>query len=75
MTLETRRAVLSGLMMSCAMSLFFSGFFTFLALGPTQVWLMAWARGFCIGWPLGFALASCLARPFDSLAARLSGKD
>lgn len=55
---ESRIAILTGAMMSFVMSLFFSGFFTLLALGPGAAWLAAWLRGLAIGWPLGFLLAA-----------------
>jgi Protein of unknown function (DUF2798) len=61
------------LMMSFAMSLFFSGLFTYLALGGTPLWLSAWGRGIVLGWPLGFMLAMLIGRPVRSIALRLLG--
>jgi hypothetical protein len=66
-------AVLTALMMSFVMSLFFAGLFTFVALGPTPEWLTAWAKGLGLGWPLGFALAMLIGQPVRALALRLSG--
>lgn len=68
-------AVLTALMMSFAMSLFFSGLFTFLAFGGTARFLWAWAQSFALGWPLGFGLAMLIGRPVRVLALRLSGTD
>lgn len=72
MKTETRIALFTGLLMSFVMSLFFSGFFTFLALGPGTAWLMAWAKGLIIGWPLGFLLAWLAGPGIRRLAYRLA---
>lgn len=66
-------AVLMALMMSFVMSLFFSGLFTFLALGGTPRFLPAWGGSFALGWPLGFVLAMLIGRPLRAIAQRLSG--
>ena len=73
MSYAFKLAVLTALMMSFGMSLFFAGLFSFVALGPTQAWLAAWAKGFGLGWPLGFALAMLIGRPVRMLALRLAG--
>lgn len=70
---ETKMILLTALMMSCAMSLFFSGFFTWLNLGTGPVWLRAWGRGFAIGWPMGFCLALLIGGPIRALSMRLAG--
>lgn len=71
MKTETRVALFTGLSMSLGMSLFFSGFFTFLALGPGTAWLIAWARGLVIGWTLGFLLAWLTSPGIRRLAQHL----
>lgn len=73
MTTQTRINLMIALLMSFAMSAFFSGFFTYLAFGPTPQWLASWVRGFAIGWPLGFLIAVAIGRPVRSIALRLSG--
>ena len=73
MQTQTKITILTALMMSFAMSIFFSGVFTLLAIGPGVAWLLAWARGFAMGWPLGFALAMLIGLPVRALAIRLSG--
>ncbi|WP_165826182.1 DUF2798 domain-containing protein [Rhizobium wuzhouense] len=65
--------VLTALIMSFAMSLFFSGLFTFLALGGAPDFLSAWAGSFAIGWPLGFVLAMLIGKPVRAIAQRLAG--
>ncbi len=73
MKTQTKINLLMSAMMSLAMSLFFSGLFTFLAFGASAEWLVSWARGFAISWPLGFAVASLIGWPIRMLALRLSG--
>ena len=73
MTPQIKINLLIALLMSFAMSAFFSGFFTYLAFGPTPQWLASWARGFAIGWPLGFLIAVAIGKPVRTIALRLSG--
>ncbi len=70
---QTKIGLLTVLLMSLTMSLFFSGFFTFLVFGPSMEWLSSWARGLAIGWPLGFVIASLLGNPIRMFATRLAG--
>ena len=72
MTKDRRIGLLTGLMMSSAMSLALSGFFTFLAVGLSPMWPLAWGRSFLLGWPIAFALAAVLAGPIRRMAMRLA---
>lgn len=73
MTPQLKINLMIALLMSFAMSTFFAGFFTYLAFGPTPQWLASWARGFAIGWPLGFLIAVAIGKPVRTIALRLSG--
>lgn len=70
---ETRMALLTSLLMSFCLALFFSGFFTLLRFGATAQWLATWPRGFALAWPLGFAMSFLLGAPIRRLSARLAG--
>ncbi|MBO3761071.1 DUF2798 domain-containing protein [Ciceribacter sp. L1K22] len=70
---QIKVALLTSLMMSFAMSLFFSGFFTYRAFGFGADWLWAWGRGIAIGWPIGFLIATAIGGPVRMIALRLAG--
>lgn len=65
--------IVTAVLMSCFMSLLLSGFFTWLNLGFTQVWLRAWASGFAMGWPLALGTVLVVGRPIRQIAIRLAG--
>ena len=67
-----RTHLVFGILLSGFMALFFAGFFPLLALGFTKEWLMTWASGIVIGWPLGFVIVSLIERPLMRLAKRLT---
>jgi Protein of unknown function (DUF2798) len=70
---ELKIGLLTSAMMSFAMSLALSGFFTFFQFGMTTAWLGAWAGGFAIGWPLAFVISVLIGGPirlaYESAAA------
>lgn len=68
---QLKITILTGAIMSLALSLLLSGFFTWLQLGFTSIWLKAWALGFAFGWPLAFGLATLIGKPARGLAVRL----
>jgi len=73
MNAQTKITLLIALMTSLSMSLFLSGFFTFLALGPTPAWLAAWGKGFAVGCPMGFVLACAIGKPIRGVALKVAG--
>lgn len=73
MSYQLKFGIAVALMMSFAMSLFFSGLFSYLALGGTPAFLPAWGRGFALGWPLGFCVAMLIGVPVRMIAEKLVG--
>ncbi|WP_378942791.1 DUF2798 domain-containing protein [Mesorhizobium sp. ANAO-SY3R2] len=69
-TLKT--ILLAQAMISFAMALMMTGFFAFLALGPTSEWLHAWARSFVIAWPVAFCLSLVVGKVAFKIAAALT---
>lgn len=49
--------VLAQLLISLMMATLMTGFFSFLALGFSEVWPQAWFHNFIIAWPLAFCLS------------------
>ena len=49
--------LLAQAMISFAMAVMMTGFFAFLAHGPTAEWLHVWSRSFVIAWPVAFCLS------------------
>ena len=69
---EMKVNLIYGILVSGLMSTVFAGLFPLLALGFTTEWLLAWATGVAIGWPLGYALVTIATPPLRKLAANLA---
>jgi hypothetical protein len=64
--------LLAQAMISFAMALMMTGFFGFLAHGPTAEWLHDWSRSFAIAWPVAFCLSLVVGNVAFRLAERLT---
>lgn len=73
MSYQLKFAIAVALMMSFAMSLFFSGLFSYFAVGDTPAFLSAWGRSVALGWPLGFCVAMLIGVPVRMIAEKLVG--
>jgi hypothetical protein len=69
---EKKVQIITAILMSAFMSLLLSGFFSWLNLGFTLIWLKAWAIGFSMGWPLALGTVLIVGRPIRQLAIRLA---
>lgn len=67
-----RTLILAQVMISFAMALMMTGFFAFLALGPTAEWLRAWIGNFVIAWPLAFCLSLVVGKVAFAIASGLT---
>jgi uncharacterized membrane protein YdjX (TVP38/TMEM64 family) len=59
-------------MISFAMAVLMTGFFSFLALGPTMEWIHEWAKSFVIAWPVAFCLSMIVSRIAFGIAVGLT---
>ncbi len=73
MTPHLKMQLINGAIMSGFMSFVLAGFFTWMNLGFTQIWLPAWVTGFLIGWPVAFVLSALVGKRVNQLAQRLAG--
>jgi hypothetical protein len=54
--------LLAQALIALMMATFMTGFFSFLSLGPTSQWILAWGKSFVIAFPVAF-LASLVISP------------
>jgi len=59
-------------LISFMMALLMTGFFSFLELGPTAVWLDMWWRSFVAAWPVAFCLSVPVSKLAFTVAIRLT---
>ena len=69
---ELKLQIITGVIMSFAMSLTLAGFFTWLNRGLSPDLPVAWFRSFAISWPIAFLLAMVVGPQARKLATRLT---
>lgn len=69
-----KKQIITGVLMTTAMALTLSGFFSFLNLGFTPEWPLVWLKSFLMGWPVGFVVSALVGGRVQKLAARLAGE-
>ena len=51
-----------------------SGIMSFIALGPTVLWLSVWPKQFIIAWPIAFVMTLFVSKFAFALAGRIMGQ-
>lgn len=72
MTPQKKQQVITGALMTTAMALTLSGFFSLIHVGLTADWPLAWLKNFVMGWPVGFVVSAIVAGPVQRIASRLA---
>ena len=62
--------ILAQALIALMMATFMTGFFSFLNLGPTSEWFLAWGKSFVLAFPVAF-LASLVISPIAFRLARM----
>lgn len=71
MHIDKKAQILTGIMMSGAMAFMLSGFFTWLNLGFTTIWVPAWGRSFIQGWSVALVASMILGPRIAQLAGKI----
>lgn len=71
MSPERKVVVLTTLIMTVLMSVFFSGLLSFMSLGLTTAWLAAWIKGFALAWPMQATVALLVGPLVQVMATKL----
>lgn len=58
--MQKKTMILTQVIMTCLMAIAMSGIMTFIALGPTALWLSVWLKSALIAWPIAFALGAII---------------
>ncbi|UYV38194.1 DUF2798 domain-containing protein [Rhodobacteraceae bacterium D3-12] len=66
--MQKKTMILTQIIMTFMMATAMSGIMSFIALGPTALWLSTWPRTALIAWPIAFVLGA-IAFP---LSARIA---
>jgi hypothetical protein len=69
---DKKQQLITGLLMTTAMALTLSGFFSLIHVGLTSRLLIVWPQNFLMGWPVGFVVSALVASPVKRIAARLA---
>ncbi|PIE10615.1 MAG: hypothetical protein CSA72_07895 [Rhodobacterales bacterium] len=73
MTLDTKRRLLTSLMMAATIASALTGLFSGLATGFGAGWLPAWGQNFLIAWPSAFVISVLAGPVLQRIAARVLG--
>ena len=67
--MDKKTMILTQIIMTLMMATTMSGIMSFIALGPTALWLSVWPKTALIAWPLAFGLGA-ITFPVASRIAR-----
>ncbi|WCN10998.1 DUF2798 domain-containing protein [Marinomonas mediterranea] len=66
-----RIVIIAQLLISMQMAFLMTGIFSFIKLGMTTEWAMAWLNSFLVAWPIAFALSLIVSKVSFSIALRI----
>jgi len=71
---DKKTIIIAQLLISGMMAALMTGFFGFLHLGPTSLWLYEWRNSFAIAWPVAFVLSTVVGWISFKIACKITGK-
>ena len=71
---DRKTLLLAQVLITFMMALSMSGIMSFIALGPTVLWLSVWPKQFIIAWPIAFVMTLFVSKFAFALAGRIMGQ-
>lgn len=70
---DKKTLLLAQAFITLMMAFSMSGIMSFIALGPTWLWLTEWPKAFIIAWPIAFLLTLFVSRLGFAMAFKVMG--